>query len=179
MIDYYGYETSPRKIEPEYIPEVKKNNKMSKTKQKTKTKTKTKTTKTKSNNNQSNKTKEKKNYFIKIVYIIGVFSILYVISYRYAIINARFNEKENLKTKLSEIQKLNQQLTVSIEQGMNINKIEQEAKEKLGMQKLDNNQKVYINLEKSDYTESSNNSYDKEEVETWWSKLLKDIFNIN
>lgn len=61
---------------------------------------------------------------------------------------------------------------------MNLNTIEQEAKEKLGMRKLDNNQKVYVKLNKEDYTQSSVKTENGSEKETWWAKLLKDLFNI-
>lgn len=169
MIDYYEYETSPRKIEPEFVSTDEKifNKKVKQTKKINKVQ-----------ENKQNNAKEAKKNLTHIFYLIVCFSVLLTIAYRYAIINAKFNEKEELKAKLAELQKLNQQLTVSIEQGMNINKIEQEAKEKLGMQKLDNNQKVYINLEKSDFTESSANNADDEITESWWSKLIKDIFNM-
>ena len=63
---------------------------------------------------------------------------------------------------------------------MNINLIEQEAKEKLGMKKLNNDQKVYVSLDKEDYTESSVKKEESDEnSESWWSKLLKDLFNLN
>lgn len=163
MIDYYNYDTSPRKLEPEYEREVKPKKK--KTKKNTK-------------HLEKNMAQEVKKNFTRIVYIAAGFAVLLTISYRYAIINTSFNEKENLKSQLAELQKQNQQLTVNIEQGMNINKIEQEAKERLGMQKLDNNQKVYVNLNKSDYVESNTNIEDETNVETWWSKLLKDLLNI-
>lgn len=106
------------------------------------------------------------------------FVILLGISYRYALINSTFNEKEKMKAELASIQKQNEQLKVNIEQAMNINTIEQEAKEKLGMQKLDNSQKVYVSLDKQDYIESSASTINNEESETWWSKLLKDLFKI-
>ena len=106
------------------------------------------------------------------------FVILLGISYRYALINSTFNEKEKMKAELASIQKQNEQLKVNIEQAMNINTIEQEAKEKLGMQKLDNSQKVYVSLDKQDYIESSASTINNEENETWWSKLLKDLFKI-
>lgn len=118
--------------------------------------------------------------YAKKFLIVGyVFAVLLLISYRYAVINTTFSEKEKLKTELASIQKQNEQLKVNIEQGMNINTIEQEAKEKLGMQKLDNNQKVYISIPKKDYTESSvKKDVTEDENETWWSKLFKDVFNI-
>ena len=168
MIDYYEYETSPRKLEPEYMPEIEKEvEEKTKTKKRTNTSTKAKRLKEKRKN-------------IKTILEIGIgFIVLLTISYRYSLVNASFNEKESLKKQLSEINKQNEQLEVSIEQGMNINLIEQEAKEKLGMRKLDNNQKVYVSLDKEDYTESSVNDNVNEETESWWSKLLKDLFNIN
>ena len=70
--------------------------------------------------------------------------MLLTISYRYSLINTRFSEKESLKSELADLQKQNAQLQLSIETGTNINNIEQQAKEKLGMKKLDNSQKVYV-----------------------------------
>ena len=90
-------------------------------------------------------------------------------------------QKENLKKELASIQKENEQLKVNIEKQMSFNAIEQEAKEKLGMQKLDNNQKVYVNLNKSDYIEPSESvsNTENQKEETWWCKLLKDLFKID
>lgn len=162
MIDYYNYETSPRKLEPAYVPKRRKENVKS-----------TKATK------KQNVTEKKKNVKT-IVHIAVGFVVLLTISYQYSLVNRRFNEKENLKKELADIKKQNEQLEVNIEQGMNINLIEQEAKEKLGMKKLDNNQKVYVSLDKEDYTESSVKNEDNNgNSESWWSKLLKDLFNIN
>ena len=42
---------------------------------------------------------------------------------------------------MEALSKTNQQLAVSIENSLNLNNIEQVAKEKIGMQKLNNNQK--------------------------------------
>lgn len=159
MIEYYEYETSPRKLEPDYQTNIRK-------KKKTVVKRKT-NTKAQTRNN------------IKTIFeVVLGFAILLLISYRYSVVNASFNEKENLKSQLVELKKQNEQLQVSIEQQMNINKIEQEAKEKLGMQKLDNSQKVYVSLDKEDYIEAPINNIETQKTETWWSKLLKDLFKI-
>lgn len=167
MIDYYEYETSPRKLEPEYEQDIH-------SRIKTKSKNRIKIQK---NNSKNNKTKSKKNSKIILEIILG-FSILLSISYRYSVINTSFHEKENLKKQLAELKKQNEQLQVNIEQQMNINKIEQEAKEKLGMQKLDNSQKVYVSLDKEDYVEAPIYNESNQKIETWWSKLLKDLFKI-
>ena len=163
MINYYEYETSPRKEEPEIIP-----NKRKKTKRNVQ-------------NREDIRKKIRKAQVIearknvKNIILIGLaFALLLIISYRYALINSRFSEKENLKSMLADLQKQNAQLKVNIEQGMNINNIEQAAKEKLGMQKLNNNQKVYVTLQKKDYVETSINK-EEEVQETWWQKLLKTL----
>lgn len=164
MINYYEYETSPRKEEPEFIPKKTKKTKNTVSNQ----------AELKKKIRQAQIAQQRKN--LKHIVEVGlVFVVLLVISYRYALINSRFTEKENLKATLSSIQKQNAQLQVSIEQGMNINNIEQAAKEKLGMQKLENNQKVYISLQKKDYTESSTRTSVIEENESWWQKLLKTL----
>lgn len=171
MIDYYSVETSPRKVETEYDnirTKVRKTRKLETVKTSSKKKVKTNT-----------KTNVKKNT-IKILDVAVCFAILLVISYRYALINSSFEEKEKLKKNFASITKQNEQLKVSIEQQMNVNAIAQQAKEKLGMQKLDNNQKVYVNLEKSDYIESASQveTTGTSTNQTWWSKLLKDLFNV-
>lgn len=168
MIDYYNYDTSPRKLEPDYEQEEERKVLESKPRK----------TRTRKQQQQHMKAEAARKNRKRIGYIAVGFIILFAISYRYALINIQFEEKESLKSQLADIQKQNQQLKVNIEQGMNINTIEQEAKERLGMQKIDNSQKVYINLDKSDYVESSATSGEKVQTETWWSKLLKDLFKI-
>lgn len=160
MIDYYEYETSPRKLEPDYETTSNK---------KTKTRKKVKNSK----NSSANYSRKTAKYIVEILF---AFAILLTISYRYALINAKFTAKENLKSELADIQKQNDQLQVSIEKGTNINNIEQQAKEKLGMKKLDNSQKVYVSLPKEDYIESSTEEVTTGEEETWWQALMNDLF---
>ena len=158
MIDYY--ETSPRKIEPEYERQTRK---------KARTQKKTK-------KSQNKAVKESRKTAKYIFEIILAFAVLLTISYRYSLINARFSEKESLKAELADLQKQNAQLQLSIETGTNINSIEQQAKEKLGMKKLDNSQKVYVSLPKEDYVEASTEEVDTTEEETWWQALINDLF---
>ncbi len=164
MINYYEYETSPRKEEPEFIPRQKR-----RTDNTIRNKEELKRKARKIELMQSRRN-------VKHIIEIGlVFIVLLTISYRYALINSRFSEKESLKATLLALQKQNAQLRVNIEQGMNINNIEQAAKEKLGMQKLDNNQKVYINLETKDFVESTPKGTTNEVSESWWQKFLKTL----
>ena len=105
-----------------------------------------------------------------------MFAVLLTISYRYSLINSKFTEKEELKSELSAIQKENAQIQLNIEKSTNINNIEQQAKEKLGMKKLDNNQKIYVNLPKEDHVKSAKDSVETTQEETWWQALINDLF---
>lgn len=160
----YQYETSPRKIEPEY----------------TRTKNPYKKTKTSKNNKNSNSkkvaTKKKTKYNNKpIIYIAIGFIMLFTISYRNSLINESYNNKEALKSQLSAVQKENEQLKVNIESSLNLNNVEQQAKEKLGMQKLDNSQKIYISLPKKDYIEAATEEVVIGEELNIWQKIIKGL----
>ena len=85
--------------------------------------------------------------------VIGIFILLLTISYRNSQINEKFTEVQTLKKELSSLEKENQQLEVTIQNSLNLNNIEKQAKEKLGMQKLTNKQTVYVTLPKKDYVE--------------------------
>lgn len=130
----YQYETSPRKLEPDYDvqkPKYKKKSTALKNKPKQKAKTKFKT----------------------IVYVSLAFVILFAICYRNSQINESFSKIQKLKGDLAQIQKTNEQLNVNIQNSLNLNQVEQRARELLGMQKLTNKQTVYVNLPKKDYVE--------------------------
>ena len=103
------------------------------------------------------------------------FIILFGISYQNSLITETFNKKEDLKKSLSAVQKENEQLRVNIENSLNLNNIEQLAKEKLGMQKLDNAQKKYISLDKKDYVEPATEEVFIQKEESLWQKLIEGL----
>ena len=106
--------------------------------------------------------------------------MLFTISYRNSIINEKFNQKESLKAELTEIQKVNEQLEVSVENELNLTSIEKIAKERLGMNKLSNGQKVYVNLPKKEYVESKTDGIITQSDESLYQKAynkIKEFFN--
>ena len=142
----YQYETSPRKLKPEYEPNIKKRTR----------KNTAKKAKTQRNKKQQAKVQKKFKNHVKIVkYVLIGFGILFAISYRNSVINEKFAQIKNLKTNLAAVEKENEQLKVNIENSLNLKNVEQSAKETLGMQKLDKSQTVYINLPKEDYVEAA------------------------
>ncbi|MFR2534044.1 MAG: hypothetical protein ACLTEH_00995 [Clostridia bacterium] len=163
----YQYETTPRKLEPEYEP-IRKDpypKKKSAVKKVEKVKTQKKA-----------KAKRKLKPKAKLVFsIMAGFIILFGISYQNSLITETFNKKEELKKNLSAVQKENEQLRVNIENSLNLNNIEQLAKEKLGMQKLDNAQKKYISLDKKDYVEPATEEVVIQQEEGLWQKLINGL----
>lgn len=165
----YQYETSPRKLEPEYRPIKKKYPKKS-TAKKT-------TTQTNKQHNQKAKVQLEAKYKA-IFYVLVLFAILFAISYRNTVISEKYSQIKGMKTNLASIEKENEQLEVNIESKTNLGAIEKEAKEKLGMQKLDDNQAIYINLNKQDYIESSSDDVKIEEEPNFLQRILQKIQNL-
>ena len=166
----YEYGATPRKLEPEYGPRKTKKSKEEFEKQ------------IKINEKQKKEAMkmEKKKHNKNVALVAAIFLILLTISYRSSLINERFNEIQNSKEKLASIQKTNGQLEVSIESSINLSNVEKSAKERLGMQKLDNGQKVYVTLDKKDYVEGSTENIDitsdsDKSSDTWYKKIINKI----
>lgn len=157
----YQYETSPRKLQPSYKPRKKPDLRVLEVRKK------------------KNKVSgaERKKQIRTAFSIVGIFAVLLTISYRNSQINEKFNKVQSLKREISSLQKENEQTKVNIENNLNSNYIEQQAKDKLGMKKLTNKQTVYINLPKKDYVESPSEKVIIEEdgqknwFEQFWSSL--------
>ena len=147
----YIYETSPRKLKPDYIPNQKK-----KPIQKKKS-----TTLKENNKKQNEKTQQKVNPKVKgkklkcILYLLLGFAVLFAISYRNSQIDENFSKLKASEAELSLIQKENEQLEVSIENSLNLSEVEKIAREQLGMQKASSGQTRYISLPKQDHVEGA------------------------
>ena len=166
----YEYGATPRKLEPEYGPRrIKKSKEEIKKQIKINEKQKRDAMKL-----------EKKKHNKNVALVAAIFLVLLTISYRSSLINERFNEIQNSKEKLASIQKTNGQLEVSIESSLNLSNVKNAAKDKLGMQELDNGQKVYVTLDKKDYVEGSTENIDitsdsDKSSDTWYKKIINKI----
>lgn len=161
----YQYETSPRKLKPEYEPRKNQNSKKKNT----------------VSNKKQPKAKAKKHIksHTKIVLYVAIgFAILFAISYRNSLITESFNNKEDLKDKLSSLQKENAQLEINIQSSLNLSNIEKSASSMLGMKKLDEAQKVYVSLPKKDYIEPASEQVVVEEESNWFEKIIESITNL-
>jgi hypothetical protein len=166
----YQYETSPRKLEPEYVPVKRRKTKSNYERQNVKTKN----VENKKVVETSSTQKLKKVRQVAIVLLL--FTILLAISYRNSLINEQFSEIKTLKNDLAVVKKENGQITKDIEENLNKDKIEQIATEELGMQKKTKDQTIEISIEKSDYIETATQEIDDEEDETIFEKIINSIF---
>lgn len=108
-----------------------------------------------------------------VMLLIAGFSVLFAISYQNSLINESFNKKEQYKKEAEALSKTNQQIAVNIENNLNLNNVEQVAKDKIGMQKLNNNQKIYVNLPKVDYVAPATEQIIIEEDTNLLTKIVK------
>ena len=93
-------------------------------------------------------------------------------------IDENFAKLQNLKDEVTKVQKENDQLEIAIENSMNLNNLEQEAKTQLGMQKLNSRQVVYMNLPKNDYIEPASEEVVLEKDESIFEKTINAIKNL-
>ena len=158
----YQYETSPRKLEPDYT-------------RKSKQRPKRKPLKAVENmpRQQIKVSKEQRKRQLRTT--DTVVGLLLTISCRNSQIDKQFDKIQNQKKQLAALQKENEQLNVSIQNSVNISTIEKVAKEELGMQKLSSKQTVYITLPKKDYVETAAEKVVINEPQTWWQKITTKI----
>ena len=161
----YQYETSPRKLKPEYEPLKNPYNqkKSSALKQK----------------DQKKKEKRQLKPKVKIVlYVLIGFGILFAISYRNSLITESFSKKEDMKKELSVLQKENAQLKINIQNSLNLANVEKSATAMLGMKKLDDSQKIYVNLPKKDYVEPASEQIIVTEEKGWFQKMIEGVTSL-
>lgn len=155
----YQYETSPRKIKPEYEKQKKYKEKQIETKKK--------------------QAKKKKNNTFKkiktVFYVVLGFAMFFSISYRNAIIDIKYSKIKELKTELAAIQKENEQLEANVEQALNLKTIQEEAMKNLGMKTLSTDQIEYISLSKKDHIEPNTETV---EEKNYFQKIIECIKKI-
>ena len=160
----YQYETSPRKLKPEYEPIKRTYPK--------------KSTARKVDKKQEAKLSKKSRAKV-ILYVAVGFISLFVISYRYSLIDKTYSNLKGLRTDLGIVEKETAQLEANIESSLNLSKIEQEAKDLLGMQKLNPEQIVYVTLPKADYVETSSEEIkDNSSNVNWIMEIINKILDI-
>lgn len=177
----YQYDTNPRKIKPEYTKKKKVPTKTTRIQPKTTKTVSKKNTVTKNSKKEEQKAQKRliaKTKFSIFVKCAILFAIVFLILFRNSQINESFSNIQKLKSEITAIQKENDQIEINIQNSMNTNNLEQNAKVLLGMQKLTNRQIVYINIPKKDYVEYKVEEIIIEEEKSFLENLLDKIKNL-
>ena len=161
----YQYETSPRKLEPDYTPVRKR-------------KPPKKSTAKKKVTNKQKKVKElKRRQRRTVCYILIGFAILFAISYRSSQIDETFTRIQNLRGQMTELERESTQLEIAIASSTNLTNIEQQARELLGMQNLNSNQIIYVELPKTDHIEPASEVIITEST-SGFRRIMNGLMNI-
>lgn len=115
------------------------------------------------------KTKVKSNVVLGGV----IFSVALTIVLRYAMINNMNMENIRLKKELNNINNVNAQLQLAAEKNVNLNEIETYARENLGLQKPQNYQIEYINVNKHDLIDNKVVVENKKGFKEFFSDLVE------
>lgn len=158
----YQYETSPKKLIEYDVPKKK----------------------AKKPKNESKKQKEKMiekerkmgrfNFTVILIITLGC---LLLIVFRNVKINESFSKIQSLQKEIAALEKENSQISVNIQNSLNLSNIEKTAETTLGMQKLTNKQTVYVSLDTKDYVEV-NQSSNTEEKENFFSKIWNSFLDL-
>ncbi|MFA6308285.1 MAG: cell division protein FtsL [Clostridia bacterium] len=103
--------------------------------------------KEKKKHKSNNKIKSKMIFSFMIIFALG-----FVILGRYATLTQLNYNVSKYTNEYNEIQDKNVKLKVDIQSKTDLNKVRQIAEQKLGMQKPDKNQIVYVDVPKTDFT---------------------------
>lgn len=177
----YQYETSPRKVAPEYEP-VRKKSKARKEPVQKKTSANKKKPDSSAKKKNSQKAKQKNKTKFRTLAVLNLFMLVvlvFAVMYRNSLISQSFAQIQSLKSKVTDIQKENDQIEISIQNSLNSSSIEQAAKDQLGMQKLTSKQTVYLDLPKKDYIEPSTEEVIIEQNQNIFEKIwnfITDLF---
>jgi len=120
----------------------------------------------------------KQNRKIKFRMILNtafIFSLCFIIIYRYALVTELNYEIDKLGRQYEELLEEKTTLEFELEKGMNLAKIEEIARNKLGMVRPDKNQIVNVSVPKDDYTVAAAEEKTKSEAQGLFDALVYKI----
>lgn len=107
--------------------------------------------------------------------VILIFVSCLIIMYRYALITEINYNLGKLEQRYNEIKNENTRIKIAIEEETDLTRIKKIAEEKLGMQKPDRYQIVYINVPKRDFTKVTKANDEKMMLNDYLLAALKKI----
>lgn len=127
-----------------------------------------------------NRKAEKKKTVYSKYFTIGVTVIIafaFLISYRSSLIEEKSVRIQEERNAIEQLKNENVELNLGLQKALSLTNIEKQAKNKLGMQKLQNNQIRYIKIEKEDYVEPVSSTRIEEKQLSFFEKVINFFTN--
>ncbi|NLY42442.1 MAG: hypothetical protein GX066_00375 [Clostridiaceae bacterium] len=113
-----------------------------------------------------------------LLQVLLCFGVAFFIILRYAAIAEESSQVEAYKKQLNQLKRNNEQMQVELDRSINLQKIEEIAKNRLGMRRPEKYQIVYVTIEKKDYAEVVYEQPDKDNRLGGLSTLMTIINNV-
>ena len=117
-------------------------------------------------------------FFLFIIFGILLISMPLYIIFKSAESDELFTSVNNLKSQIEEQRKENEQLALNLQNQASLIKIEQDAKYRLGMQKIEPTRIIKVQTNEKDYIETENVSIIRDKEETIFDKIFKFLMNL-
>lgn len=117
-------------------------------------------------------------FFLFLIFGILLISMPLYIIFKSAESDELFTSVNNLKSQIEEQRKENEQLALNLQNQASLVKIEQDAKYKLGMQKIEPTRIIKVQTNEKDYIETENVSIIRDKEETVFDKIFKFLMNL-
>lgn len=117
-------------------------------------------------------------FFLFLIFGILLISMPLYIIFKSAESDELFTSVNNLKSQIEEQRKENEQLALNLQNQASLVKIEQDAKYRLGMQKIEPTRIIKVQTNEKDYIEAENVSIIKDKEEAVFDKIFKFLMNL-
>ena len=117
-------------------------------------------------------------FFLFLIFGILLISMPLYIIFKSAESDELFTSVNNLKSQIEEQRKENEQLALNLQNQASLVKIEQDAKYRLGMQKIEPTRIIKVQTNEKDYIETENVSIIRDKEETIFDKIFKFLMNL-
>ena len=117
-------------------------------------------------------------FFLFLIFGILLISMPLYIIFKSAESDELFTSVNNLKSQIEEQRKENEQLALNLQNQASLVKIEQDAKYRLGMQKIEPTKIIKVQTNEKDYIETENVSIIKDKEEAVFDKIFKFLMNL-
>ena len=117
-------------------------------------------------------------FFLFLIFGILLISMPLYIIFKSAESDELFTSVNKLKLQIEEQRKENEQLALNLQNQASLVKIEQDAKYRLGMQKIEPTRIIKVQTNEKDYIETENVSIIKDKEEAVFDKIFKFLMNL-